>query len=442
MEFEKSLKHGKLGWPQVAGLGIAIVIAGQFSGWNLGLSTGGWGGMAGSMILVALMYFGLTQSIAEMASAMPSAGGFQTYSSAAFGPLAGFVSGLSVFVALTVGAALVPEFLSQYSQSVFGIGGWWFKMALFLFVIGVHIRGVGEAVGLTLVTGAIAVAVILVFGVLMLPHFETANLYSQAPDGGRSLFPNRVAGVFACIPFAVWLLLAVENTALAAEEARDPARTMPRGILVAIGTLILTALIVLVLAPGGAGVGVVGAAGDPLYAALAAKGTSGSAIWIARLIGIGAIAGLFATFFSLVYSASRLLFALARSGELPRILARTNRRGSPWVALLLIGLAGVLLSGMPPARILLLVVLLLNINYVLTLSAFLRLRRLRADSPAPYRAIGGAPMAVLSLVLALVVIASCLQLDAWTLSMLGGFYLIAIGAFAVHARARRLSPAA
>jgi len=56
-------------------LGVGAVISGHFSGWNLGLASGGWGGMFVATVMIAVMYWGLTQCIAEMSPALPHTGG-------------------------------------------------------------------------------------------------------------------------------------------------------------------------------------------------------------------------------------------------------------------------------------------------------------------------------------------------------------------------------
>src|SRR5690242_17814670 len=60
-------------------LGVGAVISGHFSGWNLGLASGGWGGMLVATILIAIMYLGLTFSLAEMSPAMPHTGGAYSF---------------------------------------------------------------------------------------------------------------------------------------------------------------------------------------------------------------------------------------------------------------------------------------------------------------------------------------------------------------------------
>ncbi len=410
MTQEHNLKAQTIGWARVAGLGVAIVVAGQFVGWNFGLALGGWGGMFLAMLLVALLYFGLAQSLAELSSALPSAGGFYIYGRLAFGPFLGFLAGLSVLIALTVGAGIATEFITAYSRSVVGIDGWPLKLALFVVIIGIHIRGVGEALSLTFVIGAVAVAILLVFMIAMVPHFQPTNLINLADGTKGALLPFGAGGVFACIPFAVWLFLGLEQAALASEEAADPARTMPKGLLVAIVTLFLTAIGVLLLAAGGGGAEQIKAAGDPLYAAIVSPLAYGRDIWIAKLIGIGALAGLVATFFSLIYSASRQLFALARDCYLPSFLARTGKRGTPYMALIAIGVFGYPISFLQPDQMLVLVVLLLNFSYLAVLASFIRLRIISPELPRPYRALGGVPLAAVSFGLSILVAWSCFQL--------------------------------
>ena len=403
------LKKSALGWPKIAGLGIALVVAGQFSGWNFGLMAGGWMNMLIATVLMALLCGGLALCVAELSTALPSAGGVFVYAQSAFGPFVGYLVGVACALALTIGTGAAATFICAYTESMFGLGGWPVKIALFAVIIGIHIRGVGEAMGLTLIAGAIAVVALLIFGVALAPHVELANLLKMpAAIGGPSV---SLGGIFACVPFAIWLFITVEQTGSAAEEAHNPGRSMPRGILAAIGTLLVTALVVLICAPGAGGVELVGSAGDPLYAAMTSTNVYGDASWLAKVIGCGAVFGLIATFFSLIYAASRQLFAMARDGLFPQWLGKTGKRGTPFPALLLIGAIGLPLSAIDPATVMLAVVLLLNVCYLFIFGAYLRIKSSQPDLPRPFRLAGGTVVAWLGLALTLVVIAACFQLD-------------------------------
>jgi ethanolamine permease len=72
---KRQLKKGAAGWVLLAGLGVSYVISGDFSGWNFGLEQGGWGGMFIATLLMATMYTCMIFGLAELSSALPTAGG-------------------------------------------------------------------------------------------------------------------------------------------------------------------------------------------------------------------------------------------------------------------------------------------------------------------------------------------------------------------------------
>jgi hypothetical protein len=75
-------------------LGVGAVISGHFSGWNLGLANG-WGSMFLATVVIAIMYLGLTFSLAEMSPALPHTGGAYSFARTAMGPWGGFLTGLA-----------------------------------------------------------------------------------------------------------------------------------------------------------------------------------------------------------------------------------------------------------------------------------------------------------------------------------------------------------
>src|SRR6201992_633680 len=93
--FEKRTLKRSAGVWGIWGLGVAAVISGEFSGWNLGTDTAGFGGMAIAVVIVIVMYFTMLFSIGEMAAALPHTGGAYSFSRAALGPFGGFITGLA-----------------------------------------------------------------------------------------------------------------------------------------------------------------------------------------------------------------------------------------------------------------------------------------------------------------------------------------------------------
>ncbi|AZI37212.1 putative amino acid transporter [Caenibius tardaugens NBRC 16725] len=397
-----SLQAGSIGWRQIAGLGVGLVVAGQFAGWNYGLAQASWANMMAATVLVSVLCFGMALCVAELATMLPNAGGLYVYCEAVFGRFAGYAVGVATFTALAVSTGAAAQFISAYSEAVTGFGGPLFKAILFAVIIGIHIIGVGEALTVLLGAGLIAVLSLLAFGGAMLPHFNVQNLL---PAGGA---PVSATGIISCVPFAIMMFICVEQTATSAEEARNPKHDVPLGILIAIGILALTATCVLVLGPAAAGSAQMGQADDPLTAALATLPGGGTS-WMLSLIGAGAILGLVATLFSMIYGASRQMFALARGGYLPSILARQSKNGIPVIALCVVGVIGFPLSYVSPDKIILTMVMLLTASYIVTLAAFIKLRIQEPDRERPFRAPGGVVTAGIALLLSALVVVACLR---------------------------------
>ena len=87
----------------------------------------------------------------------------------------------------------------------------------------------------------------------MVPKFDADNLFDIVPTdaaGASDFIPYGYAGVLAALVYGIWFFLAVEGVPLAAEEARDPRKDMPRGIIGAMLVLLVFAAAILLVAPG------------------------------------------------------------------------------------------------------------------------------------------------------------------------------------------------
>jgi ethanolamine permease len=429
-----ALQARALGCGRVAGIGVAVAIAGQFSGWNYGLSIGGWGGLMAAVGLTALFYLGFLQCVAELSAAMPTAGGFEAYCRRAFGETAGYLAGASVLIALALAIGVVANFFAGYGQAVFGLAGGPLKAVLFAGVLLLQLRGAREATGVTLVVAALAVVTLLAFSAAMAPFAERRHLIAA---GQHPLFAHGIGGVIYSIPFALWMFLGVEQAALAAEETDDPARTLPKALAIAVATLLISALGVVVLGTAGAGVQRLASSQDPLYAALTSPSVYGTETPLTKLIGAGVLAGLIATFFSVVYASSRQLYALARDGYLLRRLAAVNRHHAPHAALLCVCAVGLVAGWAPPEQVMLLVVFLLTTTYLLVVASFIQLRYADRQLARPYRAVGGNVTATLSGALSLLILLACLlqQMSGMVYGL--ALYAFLILQFLVSRRARR-----
>ena len=106
----------------------------------------------------------------------------------------------------------------------------------------------------------------------------------------------------------MWLFLAVEGVPLAAEEAKNPATDLPKGIITAMLVLLVFGILILFLASGGAGTELVKAHAAPLVGSLQA--VYGENSTLATFVNVAGLAGLVASFFSIIYAYSRQVFAL------------------------------------------------------------------------------------------------------------------------------------
>jgi ethanolamine permease len=258
------------------------------------------------------------------------------------------------------------------------------------------------------VTGAVAVLALATFCVSVFPHFSIANLGTTGRQGAATLFPLGLGGIFACIPFALFFFIGVEQAALAAPEARDVSRTIPKSLVSAVTVALIIGFSVLVLATGAAGTATLAGVDDPLYAAIGANqhGTPPHGL-IVRLVTIGAIVSLLGTLFSLSYAASRQCYALASNQEITTLFAATNRHRAPYLALILVAGIGALSAAMAPDVVMVIFIFLLNLTYQFVIFAFMTLRKREPLLARPFKAFGGNVLAGVSALLSLAVLVSC-----------------------------------
>src|SRR4030095_11265713 len=147
-------------------------------------------------------------------------------------------------------------------------------------------------------------------------------------------FPTRRSSdLVAAIPFAIWFFLAIEGVAMAAEETRDPNRSVPIAYISGILTLVALALGVMVFAGGVGDWTKLANINDPLPQAMKiVVGTNSG--WLHMLVWLG-LFGLVASFHGIIIGYSRQIFALSRAGYLPAVLGRIHPRlGTPPLAIL------------------------------------------------------------------------------------------------------------
>jgi len=436
----RQLQSGAAGWILLAGLGVSYVISGDFAGWNVGIDVGGWGGLLIATILMGVMYTCMVFGLAEMASTLPTSGAGYGFARRALGPLGGYATGIAVLIEYAVAPAAISVFIGGYIEALglFGItNGWWIYLAMYAIFVGLHLYGVGEALKVMFAITAIAMVALIATAVGLIPQFDPANLTDIDPDGSAmssALLPFGITGVLAAFVYGIWFFLAVEGVPLAAEETSNPKKDMPRGIIVAMMVLLVTAALMLTLVPGAGGAETVGASSNPLPEAI--RVAYGDNSLLASFVNYAGLAGLIASFFSIIYAYSRQLFALSRAGYLPRVLSLTGKRKTPYVALIVPGTLGFLLAAILQDGGLLINIAVFGaaMSYVLLNLSHIMLRRNEPDLERGYRTPGGAATTGVALVLSIIAVIATFFVDIRAAAITAAVFLAFLAYFQFYSR--------
>ena len=434
---KRQLKQGAAGWILLAGLGVSYVISGDFAGWNFGLAQGGFGGMLIATVIMGIMYTCMVLSLAELSSSLPTAGGGYSYARRALGRTGGFLTGTAILLEYAIAPAAIAVFIGGYCNELFGWDGASVYAAFYVIFIGIHLFGAGEALKIMLVITSIAALAIIAFILGMIPHFEVANLMDISVNtsavGASAFLPQGYIGIWAAIPFAMWLFLAVEGVPLAAEEATDPARDLPKGIITAMVILLVFGGLVLVLAPGGSSAELMKDHAAPLVGALQA--VYGESSMVATFVNLVGLAGLIASFFSIIYAYSRQVFALSRAGYLPRFLSLTGKRKVPTLALVIPGILGFLLSLTGEGDLMItMAVFGATLSYALMTLSHIILRVKEPDLVRPYKTPGGVFTSGIACVLAVIAFISTFLVSREAAMWSAVFYGIMVAYFFLYSR--------
>lgn len=368
------------------GLGVGYVISGMYFGWNLGLKEGGTLGLAVATFFIILLYVAFSFSYAELACAIPKAGGVFDYAERALGKDLGFVAGMAQNI----------EFIFAPPAIAFAIGAYFnlflpqvpvlaISIVVYVLFTALNIYGVKAAAKFELIVTALAVAELLLFAGVTLPHFEWANLTKNALPLGWS-------GVFAAIPFAIWFFLGIEGIANVAEETIQPQKNISKGFGLAILTLVVLCVLTFVSAVGVGGWETIvynaeGTVSDsPLP--LAMGQVVGSSSWLFHLLITVGLFGLVASFHGLLLAAGRASFEFGRVGFAPGFIGQIHPKfQTPANALLTNMAIGIvaLLTNKTGAIITMAVFGALSL-YVLSMVSLLVLRKKEPGLERPYKA--------------------------------------------------------
>jgi ethanolamine permease len=447
---EEYLERRKLrksaGWVLLWAMGVGAVISGDFGGWNYGLKHAGFGGLAIGTVLMSAMYVCLVFTIAELSAALPHAGGFFSFTRNAFGPAGGFLCGLTDAIEYILTPAVIVFVIGGYMKLLVPwVPAWTWWFAYYALFVGINIRGAELTLKVGLVVTVLAMLVLAVFYVSapLSGALQRELLFVDAEGRSTGWLPNGCPGVFSALPFAIWFYLAIEQLPLAAEEAHEPAKDVPKALIWGIATLLVLSVLTLIcnsgVAPGAGGMGLSDA---PLGMGFQAVFGLNPA---SRGFTLVALTGLVASFHTTIYAYGRVLFALSRAGYIPRWISLTGATHTPWIALVVgaaVGLGCTLaveLAGTQSqvgAALLNMAVFGAVISYTMVMVSFIKLRLTRPDLDRPYRSPLGIPGAVVGTLLSLLALGATLSVADYRPAVVGVLLFLIAGMlyFALYSR--------
>ena len=397
--------------PQLLALAFGAMV-----GWSWVALSGTWiagAGSVGAMLAflaggTALVFVGLTY--AELASAMPQAGGEHVYSHRALGATASFICTWAILlgyasvvafeaVALpTVIDYLVPGFSRGYLWTIAGwdVNATWVAVGIVAAMVMtiVNIVGISTAAKLQ----SLVVLIVLVSGLAIMG----GTLAGGAVSNMQPFVENGVGGVLGILIMVPFMLVGFDVIPQSAEEVNIPFEAIGKAIVLSV--VIAVAWYIMIIAAVAMGLSAEQRAASSLPTADAAVSLLGGP-WAGKLLVVGGIAGILTSWNAFLLGGSRALYALAKAGQLPAAFAELHPRfNTPHKAILLIGALSVVapLFGRPA------LVWLVDaggfgvvIAYAMVAWSFLALRRNEPDMERPYRVKHGQLVGRIALVLSL-----------------------------------------
>ena len=357
---EHRLKRS-LGWPHLIALGVGAIV-----GTGILTLTGVGAAKAGPAVILSFAIAGLicaaaALAYAEMATMIPASGSAYTYTYVVLGELLAWVVGWSLILEYSLVVSAVAVGWSGYASPLLEyylgfpealtngpeLGGAVNLPAIFIIAVvaGLLILGTRESATLNAILVVVKVVALIVFVIVTLPYFDSANFEPFMPHGfPKSGPPGSEVGVMAAAAIIFFAFYGFDAIATAAEETKNPGRDLSIGI---VGSMV--ACVIIYMAVAAAAIGALAYtrfadSPEPLALILREIGQPLAADYLA----LSAVIALPTVILAFFYGQSRIFFVMARDGLLPPSLARVSGRGSPVRITLFTAVVVAVLAGLIP----------------------------------------------------------------------------------------------
>ncbi|WP_332878490.1 ethanolamine permease [Massilia sp. S19_KUP03_FR1] len=431
---------------QLWGIAVGLVISGEYFGWSYGWASAGTLGFTVTALFIAAMYTTFIFSFTELTTSMPHAGGPFAYSKAAFGPTGGYLAGAATLIEFVFAPPAIALAIGAYLNVQFpGLDPKLAAVGAYLVFMTLNIVGVQIAATFELLITILAIFELLVFMGVVSPAFSMAHFVKGGWAGADHFSLAAVPGMFAAIPFAIWFFLAIEGVAMAAEEAKDPRRSIPVAYITGILTLVALAVGVMVFAGGAGDWTTLANINDPLPQAMK-RIVGENSNWLHMLVWLG-LFGLIASFHGIILGYSRQIFALAREAYLPVYFSKIHPRfRTPQRAILAGGAIGIAaiysdnlikLGGQTlTANIVTMSVFGAITMYIVSMASLFKLRSIAPDMVRPFRAPLYPFFPAFALASALVCMGTMIWYNALIFAVFAAFLALGYGYFRLTGQAR------
>ncbi|EIC07512.1 amino acid permease-associated region [Microbacterium laevaniformans OR221] len=305
----------RLGLVDAIAIGLGSMIgAGVFAAFAPAAAAAGSGLLIGLTLAAVVAYANATSS-AQLAAQFPTSGGTYVYGREMIGPWSGFFAGWSFVIGKTASCAAMALTFASYAAPA----GWEKPVA----VAAVLVLAAVNTVGVTRTAALTKVIVVVVLAVLAL--VVVAASASGAGSADNLVIDPGPHGWYGVLQSAGLLFFAFAGYARIAtmgEEVRDPRRTIPRAIVIALSLALLVYVAIALVSLATLGPERLAASSAPLAEVAAAGGWT----WTAPVVRVGAAAASLGALLALVAGIGRTSLAMARTGDLPQWLSAVHPR--------------------------------------------------------------------------------------------------------------------
>ena len=371
--------HRTLGKTNLILLGIgAIIGAGIF------VLTGAAASQhAGPAVVISFIVAGIACAFAglcysEFSSMIPISGSAYTYAYATLGEFIAWIIGWDLILEYLFGASTVavgwsgyivsfladfglhiPTYLSTAPVSYNATDHSYAMTGAFLnlpamFIIGVMtwllVIGIRESANFNNIIVYVKVAVILLFIFFGWQYINADNWVPFIPENTGNFGEFGWSGIIRAAGIIFFAYIGFDAVSTAAQEAKNPQKDMPWGIL---GSLVICTLLYILVGLVMTGLVHFPKLNDPAPVAIAVNAAGDGLLWLRPLIKIGAIAGLSSVILVMLMGQPRIFFAMSRDGLLPKSFSKVHKRyKTPYVPTIVTGVVAMLVAGIFPIGLL------------------------------------------------------------------------------------------